>query len=67
TLQELESVISKANFTTWFKDTYILRFEDNIIFLSVPNAFVQEWLFKKFHHVILKILRDISSSIHSLE
>ncbi|MEK7062629.1 MAG: chromosomal replication initiator protein DnaA [Patescibacteria group bacterium] len=67
TLQELESVISKANFTTWFKDTYILRFEDNIIFLSVPNAFVQEWLFKKFHHVVLKILRDISSSIHSLE
>lgn len=66
-LVELEKVISKANFTTWFKDTYILRFENNVVYISVPNAFVQEWLFKKFHQLILKILRDLSASIHSLE
>lgn len=67
TLKDLESLISKANFTTWFKDTYIIRFEDNVVCLSVPNAFVQEWLFKKFHQTILKILRSTSPSIHSLE
>lgn len=66
-LKEIESSISKANFTTWFKDTYITRFEDNVVFLSVPNAFVQEWLLKKFHQLILKNLRAISPSIHSLE
>ncbi len=66
-LKELESVISKANFTTWFKDTYISRFENSVVFLSVPNAFVQEWLFNKFHPLILKILRSISPGIHSME
>ena len=66
-LTEIEISISKANFATWFKDTRIAGFENGVVFLSVPNTFVQEWLLKKFHPVILKSLRDISASIHALE
>src|SRR3989344_139036 len=66
-LSDLEVQISKANFTTWFKDTYISRFEDGSVFLSTPNTFVQEWLYKKFHQNILRLLRTHSPSIHSLE
>jgi chromosomal replication initiator protein len=66
-LQEMQTVISKANFATWFKGTYIQSFEDGVIFISVPNTFVQEWLYKKYHQVILKFLRTVHPSIHSLE
>ena len=66
-LVEIETSISKANFATWFKDTRVSGFENGIVFLSVPNTFVQEWLHKKFHPVILKSLRNMSSSIHALE
>lgn len=66
-LNDMEMSISKPNFNTWFKDTYILKFEDGIIFLSVQNNFVQEWLSSKFHNTILKSLRAISTNIHSLE
>lgn len=66
-LKDLEALVSKANFTTWFKDTYIIRFEDNVVFLSVPNTFVQEWLYKKFHQTMLKTLRALSPGIHSME
>ncbi len=66
-LLEIESFVSKANFATWFKDTKISGFESGVIYLSVPNTFVQEWLLKKFHSLILKLLRQSSESIHALE
>lgn len=66
-LTEIETSVSKANFTTWFKETKISGFENGIIYLSVPNTFVQEWLTKKFHQLILKFLRQSSESVHALE
>lgn len=66
-LSEIEAHVSKANFATWFKDTKISGFEDGIIYLSVPNTFVQEWLLKKFHPLVLKLLRKSSDSILALE
>jgi chromosomal replication initiator protein len=66
-LKEVESFVSKANFATWFKDTKISGFDNGVIYLSVPNTFVQEWLLKKFHTLILKLLRQSSESIHALE
>jgi len=66
-LLEIESSVSKANFATWFKETKISGFENGVIYLSVPNTFVQEWLMKKFHQLVLKLLRQSSDSIHALE
>src|SRR3989338_1507134 len=66
-LSEIESSVSKANFATWFKETKISGFDNVVVYLSVPNTFVQEWLIKKFHQLILKLLRQSSESIHALE
>ena len=66
-LVEIELNISKANFTTWFKDTHIVKEEGGVIVLSVPNAFVKEWLLTKYHNTILKTMRNIQSSIHTVE
>lgn len=66
-LGEIEKSVSKANFATWFKETKISSFENGVVYLSVPNTFVQEWLLKKFHSLILKLLRESSDSIHALE
>ncbi len=66
-LSEMEKVVSKANFATWFTGTHISHFDGGVVYLSVPNTFVQEWLYKKFHNPILKSLREVSDSIHGLE
>ncbi len=66
-LVDIELSISRANFTTWFKDTRIVREDGGIIVLSVPNAFVKEWLLTKYHSVILKSLRNLEGSIHTVE
>jgi chromosomal replication initiator protein len=65
-LVEMELNLSKPNFNTWFKDTAIIKQDDGAVYLSVPNTFVQDWLGSKFHNVILKALRSISSNIQSL-
>lgn len=65
-LVEMELNLSKPNFNTWFKDTFILKQEDGAVYLSVPNTFVQDWLSSKFHNMILKSLRGASSTIQSL-
>jgi len=66
-LLEMELTVSKANFTTWIKDTCIVKQEEGIVYLGVPNAFVKEWLTNKFHKPILKALRDFGENIRGIE
>jgi len=61
TLGELELLISKANFTTWFNNTRILSFTDGQVVVAVPNAFTKAWLENKYHNFILKALQNITS------
>lgn len=66
-LVDIELAVSKANFNTWFKDTYILKVDEGTVYLAVPNAFIKDWLFKKFHNTILKTLRNFSDQIRALD
>jgi chromosomal replication initiator protein len=65
-LVEMELNLSKPNFNTWFKDTFIVKQEEGAVFVGVPNAFVQDWLSNKFHNTILKSLRQLSGAVQSL-
>ncbi len=66
-LNEIEINISKANFTTWFKNTSILKEENGIIEIGVPNEFVKDWLYNKFHKLILKTLISNNENIRGVE
>lgn len=62
-LGELEVSLSKANFATWFRDTFIYSFENGVIVIGVPNSFHKEWLENKFRDDIFKTLKKLSSSL----
>lgn len=47
-LGELEVVLSKANFTTWFRGTFILEKKKGIFTIGVPTFFIEDWLSKKY-------------------
>ncbi|MBI3632349.1 MAG: chromosomal replication initiator protein DnaA [Candidatus Vogelbacteria bacterium] len=64
---EIELGISRANFSTWFKNTHITRQEDGVVYLSVPSAFVKDWLLNKYHKFIMKAVRNISPNIRGIE
>jgi len=57
-LGELELQISKPNFTTWFKNTFILDREEDKVIIGVTNTFTKVWLEKKYHDLIIKSLKE---------
>ncbi len=66
-LGNLELSLSKANFTTWFKNTSILEQTPDKIVIGVPNAFTKQWLVNKYHQDILRALRSINPEIKLIE
>lgn len=60
-LGEIELNLSKANFTTWFKDTFISSIEDDKIVVCVPNTFTKAWLEKKYHKEIAGALEGVAN------
>ncbi len=61
-LGELELTLSKANFTTWFKNTFISSYDGTRVVISVPNTFTKAWLEKKYHDAIVHALRNVTQA-----
>ncbi|MEA3341771.1 MAG: chromosomal replication initiator protein DnaA [Chloroflexota bacterium] len=61
-LGDLELELSKPNFNTWFKNTFIVSYnkEDLQVIIGVPNAFTQTWLQNKYHKAILGGLNRVT-------
>ncbi|MCL5410733.1 MAG: chromosomal replication initiator protein DnaA [Patescibacteria group bacterium] len=57
-LGELQVTLSRANFETWFKNTFIIDYNKNIFTIGVPTFFVEDWLKKKYLKDILKALQN---------
>ena len=54
-LVEIETGVSKANFSTWFKNTCILKEDSGVVSVGVPNEFVRDWLKNKLSPTLMKI------------
>ncbi len=59
-LGELELTLSKASFTTWFKNTFIINLDGQTALIGVPNTFTKTWLEKKYHSDLIKTLDKIT-------
>jgi chromosomal replication initiator protein len=62
TLGQLELSLSKANFTTWFKNTFVESYDNGKVIIAVPNTFTKAWFEKKYHDVILKALKNVTEN-----
>lgn len=61
-LGQLEISISKANFTTWFKNTSLVSLGEGRATISVPNTFTKAWFEKKYHRTLTETLQQISGA-----
>jgi len=66
-LVEIEAGMSKANFSTWFKNTSIVKEDTGIIYIGVPNEFVRDWLMNKYHKLITKTIADTYENMRAVE
>jgi len=61
-LGELQIQVSKPNYRTWLEKTEGLSYQDNRFVVSVPNAFVAEYLDKNQRSLIEKTIISLTSS-----
>jgi len=66
-LEELEGQLSKANFSTWFKNTHIYKRDRGIATVGVPNEFVKDWLGNKYLKLILKTVMLFDPGVKNVE
>ena len=66
-LGEMELSLTKANFTTWFRNTTILSKDKSAIVVSVPNGFIKEWLENKFNKRILQSIRNLTPEVREVK
>ena len=56
-LGEIELSVSRGNFVTWFKNTSLLRQDDESIVIGVPNVFIKQQLERKYNTLIVDTLK----------
>ncbi|MFT5280792.1 MAG: chromosomal replication initiator protein [Flavobacteriaceae bacterium] len=66
-LESIQEELSKANFNTWFSNTYIQKENSGTIFLAVPSEFVRDWLSNKYHRLIISHINKNFPSVRAVE
>jgi chromosomal replication initiator protein len=57
-LGEIELSVSRGNFMTWFKNTSLLKQDEDALVVGVPNIFIKQQLEKKYNDLILATLKN---------
>ena len=66
-LGEIELSISRGNFMTWFKNTQLVKHDDETVVIGVPNIFIKQQLERKYNDLVLQTLQKNGLSPKSVE
>lgn len=67
TLTNIELSISPASFKMWFGETHVVRIEEGVVFVGVPNQLTKEWISERFGKLVLKTVRGFVDTIRGVE
>lgn len=67
TLAHLELNLSPQHFATWIKPLKLVKIEQDMVYLEVPNRFVLDWVKENYGKLIQKILAELSAVSYRLQ
>jgi chromosomal replication initiator protein len=67
TLTHLELKLSPQHFSTWIKPLKLVKIEQDMVYLEVPNRFVLDWVKENYGKLIQKILAELSAVSYRLQ
>ena len=56
-LGEVELSVSRASYVTWFKNTRLIRYKDDVLVIGVPNVFIKQQLERKFNQLVTDLVK----------
>ncbi len=66
-LGEIELSITRPNFITWFSNTGLLREDEDLVIVAVPNVFIKQQLERKYTDLIVATLKKNGVNPKQLE
>jgi chromosomal replication initiator protein len=66
-LGEIELSVSRGNFLTWFKNTSLLRQDEDLVIIAVPNVFIKQQLERKYTELIAETLKKNGVNAQHIE
>ncbi len=66
-LGEIELTVSRGNFVTWFKNTCLLKQDDERTVIGVPNVFIKQQLERKYNDLVLQTLHKNGATAERVE
>lgn len=62
-LESVQNEVKKPHFLTWFQNTAILRLQDGLLVVGVPNMFAKDWLEHKLNTYLMDAISRVEPSI----
>jgi chromosomal replication initiator protein len=66
-LGEIELSVSRGNFITWFKNTVLIKQDDEVVVVGVPNVFIKQQLERKYNQLIADTLHKNGAVANRIE
>ncbi len=66
-LGEIELSVSRGNFLTWFKNTSLLKENDGLVVIGVPNIFIKQQLERKYNPMVMETLKKNGINVKEVE
>lgn len=66
-LGEIELMVSKASFVTWFKNTHLIENSDGKLTVGVPNVFTKKQMEDRYHEQIKSVLVKHGVKVESID
>src|SRR5277367_4301219 len=66
-LGEVQAQLSRANFSTWLKNSRLIDKKEGTCYVAVPSNFAKQWVEEKYHKNLLGILRNMDGSVKKIE
>ncbi len=67
TLAHLKLNLSPQHYSTWIKPLRLVKIEQDMVYLEVPNRFVLDWVKENYSKLIQKILSEISAVTYRIQ
>ncbi len=67
TLAHLELNLSPQHFSTWIKPLKLVKIEQDMVYLEVPNRFILDWVKENYSKNIQKVLAELSAVNYRLQ
>jgi len=65
-LEQIQPRMKRAHFVTWFQDTAILKNQDGVLTVGVPNPFAKDWITQKYLDTLLDLAKELDQSVESV-